>query len=185
MGRGADDRPAAVGGADRDRARGADRPAGRGQDRDDQFEQGRLVHRLFERADDRRVDGPRRCPGGRRTAGRCRAGPCLPRFHGRRGGAAAGRAVRERMCRCPTGSLSPTRKPGDLPVAEEPLVDADGNPIGVSTVPGDTLGQPVPQTPGARSTSNGSTKCSAAARSGAATAAAPRAAAAVSPGRPA
>ena len=56
----------------RHRPRGADRPAGRRQDRHHQLQQGRLVHRLLERADDRRVDGPRRCATGR--AG-CRAAP--------------------------------------------------------------------------------------------------------------
>ena len=49
----------------------------------------------------------------------------------------------------PDWQLEPDEEAWGLPVAEEPLVDADGNPIGVSTVPGDTLGQPVPQTPGA------------------------------------
>ena len=72
LGRGGNDRPAAVGGADRHRPRRADRPAGRRQDRHHQLQQGRLVHRLFERPHDRRVDGPRRCPADRRA---CRAAP--------------------------------------------------------------------------------------------------------------
>ena len=36
------------------------------------LQQGRLVHRLFERPHHRRVDGPRRCPAGRAA---CRAAP--------------------------------------------------------------------------------------------------------------
>ena len=114
LGRGRDDRLAADRGAVGHRPRRADRPAGRGQDRDDQLEQGRLVHRFFERADHRRVDGPRRCPAGRRPAGRHRAGARVPRFHERRGRQAPGREVRDSKCRCPTGSSSPTRKCGAI-----------------------------------------------------------------------
>ena len=79
----------------RNRARRADRPACRGQDRNHDVQQGRLVHRLLERADDRRVDGPRRCEAGRRTAGRHSAGARVPRLHDRGRGPASGRAVRD------------------------------------------------------------------------------------------
>ena len=74
--------------------RRADRPAGRGQDRHDHVEQGRLVPGLFERADHRRVDGPRRrahrSPACRAAPRRRRPSPpsCA------RGRQAAGRAVR-------------------------------------------------------------------------------------------
>ena len=59
------------------------------------LEQGWLVHRLFERADHRRVDGPRRREAGRRPSGRHRARPRVPRLHERRGGQPPGRAVRD------------------------------------------------------------------------------------------
>jgi penicillin-binding protein 1A len=47
----------------------------------------------------------------------------------------------------PDWQLEPDEEAWGLPVEDVPLVDADGNPIGVSTVPGDTLGQPVQGAP--------------------------------------
>ena len=74
----------------------AARPPDRGQDRHHHVEQGRLVHRLFERAHHRRLDGPRRQPRAARPRRRPRAGARLPRFHGPRRRQPAGRAVRDR-----------------------------------------------------------------------------------------
>ena len=63
---------------------------------------GRLVPRLFQRADDGRVDGPRRCPPDRRAARRHRAGQGLRRVHEGRGRDAPGRAIRDQghLARC-------------------------------------------------------------------------------------
>jgi penicillin-binding protein 1A len=47
----------------------------------------------------------------------------------------------------PDWQLEPDEEAWGLPVASEPLVDADGNPIGVSTMPADPLGQPIEGTP--------------------------------------
>ena len=74
---------------------GPNRAAGRGQDRHHQLEQGRLVHRLLQRTDDRRVDGARRCPDCPRTPGRHGARARVPRFHDRRRRQPPARAIRD------------------------------------------------------------------------------------------
>ena len=78
-----------IGGPVGHRPGGADRPSGRRQDRHHLVQQGRLVHRLFQRDHHRRVDGPRRRPAGRRAAGRHGAGARLRRVHEGGGGQAA------------------------------------------------------------------------------------------------
>ena len=75
LGCGRDDRPAAIGRAERNGPCGPDRPARGRQDRHDQLQQGRLVHRILQRPDHRRMDGPRRCA--RRSPG-FRAAPRQP-----------------------------------------------------------------------------------------------------------
>ena len=149
LGRGGNDRPAAVGGADRHRPRGADRPPGRRQDRHHQLQQGRLVHRLLERDHHRRVDGPRRRPAGRRPAGRHRARrapsttSCVV--------AVARRPVEqfETEVPMPDWQLEPEEEIWGLPPEElglEPLVDADGNPL----PPGDPAVDPAGRHPARR-----------------------------------
>ncbi len=103
------DRPAADRGQHRHRARRADRPAGRGQDRYHHLEQGRLVRRLLERGDHRRLDGPRRCPRGaagcRAATAPARAFAAYMRFAVRE---PPGRGVPRPTCSCPNGRKSPT-----------------------------------------------------------------------------
>ena len=77
------------------RASGPDRAPGRGQDGDHQLKQGRLVHRLFKRVDDRSLDGPGRCPNRSRAPGGHRSRPGVSRLHGRRSRQPAGRAIRD------------------------------------------------------------------------------------------
>ena len=105
------------------------------------LQQGRLVHRLFERADDRRVDGPRRCASRPRAPGRHRSGARVPRFHDGRGGAPPGRSVRTQVP-MPDWQLTPEEEMfGDSSVDQNglaPLVDANGNPLPMQ----------VPQQPG-------------------------------------
>ena len=84
-----------VGSAQRHRPRSADRPPRRRQDRHDQLQQGRLVHRLLERDHHGRVDGPRRCAGRRRIAGRNGACSGIPRLYDCRCCQPAGRKVRD------------------------------------------------------------------------------------------
>jgi penicillin-binding protein 1A len=47
----------------------------------------------------------------------------------------------------PDWQLEPDEEAWGLPIESEPLVDADGNPIGASTMPEDPLGQPVQGAP--------------------------------------
>ena len=151
LGGGADDRPAAVRGQHRHRPRGADRPAGRGQDRHDQFQQGRLVHRLFERPHHRRLDGPRRCKRRRRPAGRHARRPAPSTIScASPSPAARSRSSRPRST-CPTGS-SRTEDDAYFGAPEEGgLVDDDGNPIelpGAAPVPAPDSGPPPPEDDG-------------------------------------
>ena len=81
---------------------------------------------------------------------------------GLQGGAAPARAFRDFMVVAvarrpverfeadvplPDWQLEPDEEAWGLPIEGEPLVDADGNPVGVSTIPGDPLGQPIQGTP--------------------------------------
>ena len=49
----------------------------------------------------------------------------------------------------PDWQLEPDEEAWGLPIEEEPLVDADGNPIGVAPMPGQPIGQPGAAPPGA------------------------------------
>ena len=112
LGRGGDDRSAAVGGRQRHRPLGRARPADRRQDRDDLVEQGRLVHRLFERAHHRGLDGPRRQSGAARPRRRPGAGPRLPRLYDRaRSPTGRSRRSRPRLPR-PIGRWRATTRSG-------------------------------------------------------------------------
>ena len=109
VGRRGDDGPAAICGFVGHRPRRADRPPGRRQDGNDDCEQGRLVHRHFERPHDGRLDGPGRCQAGRRTSGWNGACARFPRLHdgGRR--QSTGRAIPDQVP-MPDWQLSPKRR---------------------------------------------------------------------------
>ena len=96
------------------------------------LEQGRLVHRLFQRADHRRMDGPRRCAARSRAPGR--TAPARA-FHDFMTVAVARRPVEqfETQVPMPDWQLTPEEEVfGDSSVdqnALQPLVDANGNPL--------------------------------------------------------
>ena len=104
---------------------------GRRQDRHHQLQQGRLVHRLFERADDRRVDGPRRCPA---VAG-LQGGTAPARaFHDFMSVAVANRPVEqfETQVPMPDWQLTPGRRDvrrhrRSMPTRMRRMVDENGN----------------------------------------------------------
>jgi hypothetical protein len=112
--RGRDHRPVADGGQHRHRPRGADRPPGGGQDRHHQFQQGWLVPGLFQRRDDRRVDGPRRCASGARPRAAPRRRAPLPPICGwPRPSARSNSSTTSSSC--PNGNWSRTTRPAQQP----------------------------------------------------------------------
>ena len=132
LGRAADDRHAGRRRQPRHRPRRRSRPADRRQDRHHLVEQGRLVHRLFQRPHHRRLDGPRRQPRDSRLLRRPSAGAHLPRLHDPRRRPPPGRAVRDR--RAGAGLADRRRREHDAGggaarTIRRQLVDPDGGPI--------------------------------------------------------